>query len=93
MPTQQMGPHMMGFFHCDQGGVGGAIVKGDGYVPSTEGTLIYFNGGTDLDNILNRVEGAGGKVEIPKTLITEEIGFFAIFADTEGNRVALHSMK
>jgi predicted enzyme related to lactoylglutathione lyase len=28
-----------------------------------------------------------------KTQITPEIGFFAMFLDSEGNRLALHSMK
>jgi predicted enzyme related to lactoylglutathione lyase len=38
------------------------------------------------------VEGAGGQVIMPKTNIGEN-GFIAMFMDTEGNRVALHSMN
>ena len=33
------------------------------------------------------------KVVLPKTQITEEIGSFCVFLDTEGNRVALHSQR
>ena len=41
--------------------------------------------------MLDRVEGAGGKVVMPKTSIGEN-GFMALFLDTEGNKVGLHSM-
>ena len=81
----------MGFFPGQQGEVSGAIVFGQGYEPSDKGTLVYFNGGDDLQTILSRVEKAGGKVLMPKTKITDEIGYFAIFRDSEGNRMALHS--
>jgi hypothetical protein len=43
--------------------------------------------------ILNRVEPAGGRIMVGKTLITPELGFFAMFTDADGNRLALHSMK
>jgi predicted enzyme related to lactoylglutathione lyase len=36
---------------------------------------------------------AGGTVYQPKTQISEEHGFMAVFIDSEGNRVALHSDK
>ena len=94
MPENAMGPNRMGFFLHDPkaGGIGGAIVSGPSYVPTDQGALIYLNGGTDLLPVLNRVEKAGGKILTPKTLITRELGFVAIVRDSEGNRVALHSM-
>jgi len=73
-------------------GVGGGIVQGDGYEPSEKGTLIYLNGGDDLDGPLSRVEKAGGRIILPKTSIGPN-GFMAHFIDTEGNKMALHSMK
>jgi len=51
-----------------------------------------LNGGDDLSTPLARVEAAGGQVEMPKTKISDEVGFMAIIRDTEGNRVAFHSM-
>jgi len=94
MPTQEMGPNMMGFLLFDMGGgVGGAIVKGEGYKPAADGPVVYLNGGSDLDIVLNRVEGAGGKIVAPKTLLTPEIGHVAHFMDSEGNRIALHSKE
>ena len=40
---------------------------------------------------LDKVEGAGGKIMIPKTEISKEYGFMAVITDTEGNRIAFHS--
>lgn len=95
MPEMQMGPNRMGFLLSDmeKGGIGGAIVQGEGLVPSHEGPKVYLNGGADLNTVLNRVEAAGGKVILPKTMITEEYGFFAIFTDSENNLMHLHSAK
>lgn len=73
------------------GGVGGRIVQSEGCQPSNTGTIVYLNGGQDLAIPLARVEAAGGTILIPKTSIGEN-GFMAHFMDTEGNRVALHSM-
>jgi predicted enzyme related to lactoylglutathione lyase len=75
-----------------QNGVGGAIVQSEGYEPSTKGTIVYLNGGEDLSTPLSKAEKAGGKILMPKTSIGEN-GFMAQFLDTEGNKVALHSMK
>src|SRR5262245_34333614 len=75
-----------------QEGVGGGLVQGDGYEPSDKGALIYLNGGEDLAIALSKVEKAGGKIVLPKTSIGPN-GFMAHFIDTEGNKMALHSMK
>lgn len=83
----------MGIFPMIGKFVSGAIVKGEGYVPSAKGTRIYLNGGNDLNTPLSRVEGAGGKVVLQKTLISPEVGHFAIFKDSEGNLISLHSMN
>ncbi len=92
MPHQEMGGALMGFLPFEMGkGVGGAIIQAGAMQPSRDGPRIYLNGGDDLQPILDRVEAAGGKVDTPKTLITEDIGYYAVFEDTEGNRVALHS--
>ncbi len=72
------------------GGVGGAVVAGEGFEPSDKGPIIYLNGGDDLAGPLSKVETAGGKVLVPKTAIGEN-GYMAHFMDTEGNRLALHS--
>ena len=83
----------MGFFPSDGKNVSGAIVQGDDYKPSTDGIIAYLNGGNDLQIILDRVEPSSGKVIVPKTEINPEMGFFAMFIDTEGNKMAIHSMN
>jgi len=93
MPSVQMGETTLGFFLVEQGGIGGAIAFGPGYEVSEAGALIYLNGGENLQVVLDRVEGAGGQILTPKTLIPNDLGYYAILKDTEGNRVALHSMS
>ncbi len=95
MPEMQMGPARMGMLLFDhgKGGIGGAIVKVDDFLPARQGTMVYLKAGDDLTGVLMRVEVAGGKVLTEKTLITPQIGYYATFLDTEGNKVALHSPK
>ena len=72
-------------------GIGGAVIAGPNSIPSDKGPLIYLNGGKDLNIVLNKVEDAGGRIVMPKTLISEDAGYFAIFIDSQGNKLALHS--
>lgn len=83
----------MAVFPGDQNTISGALVLNTSwYKPSnTDGPLIYLNGNPDLKIIEERIEPAGGKVTIPKRQISPEHGHMAVFEDTEGNRVALHS--
>jgi uncharacterized protein len=85
-------PH--GFFSMDEDGVSGAIiarkvVPGGTEIPGETGALLYLNADGQIDEILGRVESAGGKVIQPKADIAPQ-GFIAIFLDTEGNKVGLH---
>ena len=75
-------------------GIGGAVVYAEGfYSPSqTDGPLIYLNGNPDVQHVLDKVESAGGKIVVPKTLISPEHGYMGVFIDTEGNRIGLHSV-
>lgn len=82
----------MAYFPADQG-IGGALIQGPGCIPSDHGSLIYLNAGNDLDGVLARVELAGGRVIMNKTLISDAAGSFGLFIDSEGNRVALHEGK
>jgi hypothetical protein len=80
----------MAFFPV-KSGIGGAVIAGPGSIPSDKGPLIYLNGGDDLNHVLNKIEDAGGRIIMSKTLISEEDGYFAIFIDSQGNKLALHS--
>lgn len=92
IPPMEMGPTIMGFLSDESAAAGGALVKGEGAIPSQTGTMVYLNGGDDLAPMLARVEGAGGRIAVPKTDIGNNFGFYAVFIDTEGNKVGLHSM-
>lgn len=72
--------------------VHGALVQGESYVPTETGALVYFNGGKDLAIPLARVKEAGGAVIREKFSIGPH-GYVAFFRDSEGNRVAFHSMN
>jgi len=94
IPTRDMGHISMGFFRHQPGaGTGGAVVHGEHYTPSTDGTRVYLNAGADLSVVLGRVTDAGGSVVMDKSQVSPEIGFIAVIDDTEGNRVYLHSMS
>ncbi len=91
--ADMMGMKMAMFPGSDNmtGKVSGGLVQGPMHKPSADGAKLYLNGNPDLNKALGKVEAAGGKVVMPKTHISPEIGHMAFFIDTEGNNVALHS--
>lgn len=95
MEKQDMMKMEMAFFPYDpqSGYVSGALVKSEMHKPSGDGVKLYLNGNPNLATPLAKVERAGGKVIVPKTLITDEIGYMGFFIDTEGNMIALHSQQ
>ncbi len=82
----------MGLFPSHEGTVSVALVKGEGLTPSVDGPTIYLNAGDDLQAILDNIASNGGTILLPKTEISPEMGFFALFTDTEGNKLGLHSI-
>jgi predicted enzyme related to lactoylglutathione lyase len=91
--VQGLGDKPYGFFPMRGYGNSGALVKHMDFQPSAKAATIYLNGGRDLSDPLSRVEAAGGKILVPKTIISREMGYYALFLDSEGNRVGLHSMR
>ena len=81
----------MGIFPYENQTVTGVIMKGEDFKPSASGVTIYLNGGNNLQAILDKVEVNGGKVILPKTAHADNNGFFALFLDTEGNKLGLNS--
>lgn len=78
-------------FNGKNSGITGALAKGEIYIPSKSGVLIYFNT-ENIENTLAKALQNGGKMLYPKTSIGA-LGFVAEFEDSEGNRIALHSLK
>jgi predicted enzyme related to lactoylglutathione lyase len=95
MEVNEMMGRKMALFPSENmnGKVSGGLVQSAQHKPSTEGAVLYLNGNPDLKAALGKVEKAGGKVAMPKTKISDEIGHMAFFIDTEGNMVGLHSNK
>src|SRR5580700_9391543 len=64
--------------------VGGALTfNPEFYKPSTtDGPLVYLNANPDVQQVLDRIENAGGKILVPKTQISPEYGYMAVFIDS-----------
>lgn len=89
METSEVNTYAMAFFPHDKG-MSGAIICGEGSIPSDRGPLLYLNASEKLEDMLPRVEEMGGRLLLGKTLISESAGNFALFIDSEGNKLALH---
>lgn len=83
----------MGILPYENQTVTGVIIQADGYKPSADGITIYLNGGDNLQVKLDKVEKNGGKIIMQKTAHADGSGFFAIFLDSEGNKMAFNSPK
>jgi predicted enzyme related to lactoylglutathione lyase len=92
--VQDFGGTLMGWLPDNNGAYGatGSLIQQESYVPSTEGTLVYFMS-KNVKIELDRVETAGGKIYQEKTKISDEHGYMGVFIDSEGNRVAIHSKE
>ncbi|MEX0810746.1 MAG: VOC family protein [Chitinophagales bacterium] len=90
--AMDLGELKMGVFpHKD---VGCALCQHpDFYKPGQNGPLVYMSAEPDLQVFQDRVEAAGGSVQVPKKQISPEHGYMCVFTDSEGNRLALHSMS
>lgn len=92
LKSMEIGPIKQANFPFVPGVASGSLKESKKNEPSVAGTMVYLNGGEDLSAPLARVEAAGGTIIKNKISIGEN-GFMAIFKDTEGNHVALHSRK
>ena len=81
----------LGVFHHAGNDVGGCLVKSEHDKPGASGPLVYLNAQGRLDQAIAAVTECGGKILQPKHAIGPH-GFRAVVLDSEGNRVALHSM-
>jgi predicted enzyme related to lactoylglutathione lyase len=93
MKPEDMGPMKMVLFPMvkDGAGAAGALVKSEGYTPTLTGAVVYFTV-ESIDDTLLKAKALGGTVLLPKMGIGE-YGFMAHFEDSEGNRIALWSLK
>ena len=89
---EMMGMKMAAFpSEMGSGKANGGLAQSDMHKPSQEGAVIYLNANPSIDKVTERIEAAGGKLLMPKTQISPEIGYMAFFIDSEGNKVGLHA--
>ncbi|HLO67849.1 MAG TPA: VOC family protein [Holophaga sp.] len=91
--TREAGPGFsFGLLPHEDGEVGGCLVLPEGEdAPSTRGPLVYLNVEGRLDAALEAAAARGGQVLQPPHPLGP-FGFRALLLDSEGNRVAVHSM-
>ncbi len=69
----------------------GAVVYTPGYAPSQNGVIVSLLVPDSIELTAARIEEMGGRLTQPKTKIEAEgLGYFAVFLDSEGNRIGLH---
>ncbi len=70
------------------GNVGGGFYKE--IKPAREGGLMVYITVEDIEQTLSKIETSGGATLKTKTLITEQIGWWASFRDPAGNEIRLY---
>jgi predicted enzyme related to lactoylglutathione lyase len=70
-------------------GPGGGFIAGDSSMYKPEQLVVYLES-TDIDADLKKIESLGGKTVMAKTEIPG-FGWYALFTDPEGNRLALYT--
>jgi uncharacterized protein len=88
---EEFGQSCLGVLPHEPNEVGGCLVQDEQEKPSDHGPLLYLNAQGRLDAAIAAVEQHGGKIIQPRHSIAP-YGFRVIVLDSEGNRVALHSM-
>jgi uncharacterized protein len=73
------------------GGQQGGLTGGrNAEAPTDKGPIAHIEVG-DIDATLARINKAGGRTLAPKTKISDQFGFYALFLDNVGNRLGLWS--
>ena len=86
-------PFPMAYFTDAFGNKVGHLFQLPNFKPSADGAIVYMGLAKDLNVIIAKIENAGGRVLMPKTLIAPDKGYWALFLDSEGNKLALHSSE
>jgi hypothetical protein len=82
----------MGMFPGGQDIMSGCLYVEKKDINSEMGPLLYFNVDGRIDDAEKKITQNGGEVLSSKHQIGE-YGFRVVAKDSEGNRIALHSMK
>lgn len=88
---ETLGTAEMAVFPYQDPGIGGALTHAPNLQPATDGSVIYLRT-QRLDETLERVTRAGGRIVLDKTALPDGMGAFAHIVDCEGNRIGLHAL-
>ena len=72
------------------GQAGCSLTKTAGFRPGLDGIWVYIHCSDPLDEVLERVEAAGGTILTPHTPMGAS-GAYTAIQDTEGNTIALYT--
>jgi predicted enzyme related to lactoylglutathione lyase len=89
---EAFGGGQLGVFTNTDGENFGGVMQGEGFTPSSDGTVIYLDASPSIDQVIARIKAAGGQIKMDKFALPDSMGFIAHFIDTEGNRFALHAL-
>lgn len=92
LKVEQTGPVKMGIFNDATGESCGCVAHSEHYLPGKDGTVIYLDAMPSIDQVIARIEPAGGTIQMGKMELPDGLGYIAHFVDTEGNRLALHAL-
>jgi predicted enzyme related to lactoylglutathione lyase len=81
----------IGSFPHKDGEAAGCLYVSETVKPSVDGPLVYLNVHGRIDEAVEAAKTSGGKVVQAKESIGP-FGFRTVIIDTEGNRIALHSI-
>jgi len=81
-----------GLLPCVQTGVSGCLVEKDPDEITGKGALIYFNVEGRLDDAVNQAKKFSVDIVEEKSSMGEH-GIRAVLFDSEGNKIALHSLR
>ena len=70
--------------------VSGCLILKEGFEPSAQGPLLYFNANHRIRDAVDQVKSNGGQV-LEDTHSIGPFGYRAIVLDSEGNRIVLHA--
>jgi uncharacterized protein len=86
-------PQTMAVFPYERPGVSGCIVPAQSAGGGASGPIVFLNADGRLDEMLEEVYEAGGRIVTPRTEIGAGMGWFAHIIDSEGNRIGLHAIS
>lgn len=91
-PMDMNGDQMLMFPYAPEANkVSGSLVKGEFHKPGMQGPIVYMNANPSINAVASKIETAGGNMLLPPMQVSPEVGWIALFADSEGNQMGLHA--